>query len=172
MKRTSLRHRWTNIRRAFSLIELIAALVILGLMMGILAMSFQGTLSRIRQRGEIEELKLFDQQVRSRVLRHGTPLEVTFDQNTKQLRVAAQSPTSDRSELTMSLNSVTKSWMASRNKAQGLELQYDRFGCSTYGVKRSLQQADPTWTICLGTSGQFLVDVTEEELTSLKEILK
>lgn len=103
MRRTSRRHRWTKIRLAFSLIELMAALVILGVMMGILAMSFRGTLSGIRQRGEIEELKLFDQQVRSRVLRHGTPLEVTFDQNTKQLRVTAQSRTQERSELTMFL---------------------------------------------------------------------
>ena len=139
--------------------------------MGLLTMSFRGVLKGVRQRGEVEELKLFDQQVRSRVLRHGASLDVEFDLGDKWLAVSTGAGATDSSSMSIPLESVTKIWMASRSKAQGLELRYDQFGCESYGVRRSTD-AGETWTICFGTTGQFLVDVSDEELTSLKEILK
>jgi prepilin-type N-terminal cleavage/methylation domain-containing protein len=66
-------------RRAFTLIEMIAVVVILGVMAGAAAWSFRSSIESASARDVIEQIRFLDSTARQRAMRIGRPVEIVFD---------------------------------------------------------------------------------------------
>lgn len=64
---------------AFTLIEILAALVIFGLIASVAVVSLTGQIQAVRLADQVEQVKQFDRAVRERARRHDTALPLTFD---------------------------------------------------------------------------------------------
>ena len=73
------RRRGPGFRRAFTLIEVMAAVVLLGLLTAAVALSFAGPIRRARAAEAVEQVRYLDASSRAYAKRFGRPVEMRFD---------------------------------------------------------------------------------------------
>ena len=79
-------------RRAFTLVETLAALIILGLLAGAVTWSFRAPLQRARMAEAIEQVKYLDASSRAFARRFGRNVEVVYDASEGLVRRQPASP--------------------------------------------------------------------------------
>jgi prepilin-type N-terminal cleavage/methylation domain-containing protein len=76
--------------RAFTLIEIMAALVIFGLIASFAVVSLAGQARAVRLADQVEQVKAFDRAVRERARRNGTTPALTFDLRAGTVRAGSR----------------------------------------------------------------------------------
>ena len=153
---------------AFTLLEVVAVMVMLGLLSTVAVVSLSGTLDRYRLNRAVEMVELFDARARRQAGNQRTPVDASIQLNRNRLLIESPNDTKDR-VFGLPSGVQISSVRLSRNSVAGrqLDLRYSRDGVSpTYAIQ--LQRGDKShWLVILGISGQIIHSSSEGEVNEI-----
>lgn len=166
-----MRERPAICRQAFTLIELIAVLVILGLLSIIASLSLGGVMDRYQLTRAAETLQSFDAKARREAARSRETLEgvISNGQHTLVIREAADQNSTQWIRYQLPRTVTITETRVSRKVISGRELTipFRHGGCSpTYAVQLRRGRMS-RWIVVLGISGQVIPVDGEEQVDAL-----
>lgn len=157
-------------RPAFTLIELMLAVLLLALLTASAALSFSGPLRRARARDAVEALRSFDAQARLLAIQRGRPVRVAFDlANGAIARRDASGQSADAARVAWPTGFAAVEVRVGEQLSRGDDNQIDisPLGVSpTYAVHVTGPQFD-RWIIVAGLTGQIAQVQDESTMASL-----
>lgn len=157
-------------RGAFTLIELAAALLLLAVVAGLVAVSLRGPYRRAQLGESIEGILWLDHQARERARRGRRPLRLVLDLDSG--RVALQGERSAENETGYRLPdglSIDRFVSTSERVDYGRAVvRYTPFGASpTYALRLRGAGTAPRWLLVTGLSGEPMETGNESDIFSL-----
>jgi prepilin-type N-terminal cleavage/methylation domain-containing protein len=149
-------------RHAFTLIEVIAVVVILGMLVGVASMNLRGHLNRIKMIQAVGLLEEADRFARSIARKEHLPLEMTFNRKSSTIRVrsAAGSASKPISRLWKLPTGITISKIRDAqgsNESHEKQIVISANGTSMmYAIGLVGTNRSATWLVMLGFSGQLV----------------
>ena len=158
--------RSTSVRSGFTLIELIAVIVVLAIITSLAVMSFGGTIDRYKMVQAIETLEMFDAAARREARRAEQPLTATINASRGELTIGI----TDRTFRLPSRVEITD-FRTSRSGSRGLvRLPIASDGSSpTYAVQLTRGKIK-RWFMVLGVSGQVVPIENEGDVNALLSV--
>jgi prepilin-type N-terminal cleavage/methylation domain-containing protein len=158
-------------RRAFTLIEMTAVILLLGLLTGGVLLSFAAPLDAIRMRQAIEQICAFDSSARQAARRAGREIEMVLDLSDQQLIRRELRDDQRRQTARVSLPVGTRVQEV-RGAARSFSSGSVVIRISPLGISRSfaLRLAGPQgdrWLMVAGLSGQIVLIDDEERIESI-----
>jgi Tfp pilus assembly protein FimT len=158
---------------AFTLVEVMAVLVILAMMVGITLASMQSHILRVRLSQATERIEEADRLARMLARREHVSHALTFDAEERSIELQSnQTPNSKKEAKRWQLPSgiviedFRTSSGPSRNKKNKVVVASNGVSAS-YAVGIKIGRASPRWIVTLGMSGQQLRISEEDEVDQL-----
>ena len=162
-------------RLAFTLIELVFVIVIMGVLATLAVLSTAGMMDRYKLSRAAETIEMFDARARRDARASHQPILAIIQRNQQRLVIgnpgdAASRPTAAQYRLPRSVE-ITEIRMRRRVTAGGnFEIRFNREGSSpTYAVR--LERGNMSrWLVVLGVSGQVVVLENEGEVDEIMSL--
>lgn len=159
----------------FSLIELAACLVVLGLLTGGAALSLRSASERMDRETWLERFSQIDTQLRSRTQAQGTPWELTLDFADQTLQWQPTESEHLREPSTLHLPEGYRVVRVRTDRPDEPEntsgravIAYSRHGVSpTFAIELRHPQQPPLEVLVVGTTGQILQPTHDQELQDI-----
>ena len=153
-------------RAAFTLIELLAVIAILGMFASVATVAVRDSISAARQQLEWQRLQSLDITLRAqcRRLNKSATLQVDLDTGTWERHIAGLQPL--RLAETSSLDGIANRGQVMR--AGRATLFYHADGTSDSYAVRLTADADNQWLLVCGGSGQWIGEVSHDTLRALQ----
>lgn len=168
-----IKHKQTT--RAFTLIEMIVVLAIMGMLAAVVVVSLRGPLQAGRLQSACEQIVMVDRQLRQRNVKNDRPLEMTIDLKTSELKTIdlEGSDTLARSVKFGHSIRIDRFVSADRQADYGLvSVRYGKQGQSpTYAVRISSGSGLHQWLLFAGLTGKVYWIENEEEIQSTIRLL-
>ncbi len=156
----------TAIRSAFTLIELLAVIAILGMFASVATVVVRGSVSAARHQLDWQRLQSMDVTLRAqcRRLKRPATLQVDLDTGTWERHMAGLQPL--RLAETSSLDGIANRGQVMR--AGRATLFYRADGTSDSYAVRLAADADNQWRLVCGGSGQWIEEVSHDTVRALQ----
>jgi prepilin-type N-terminal cleavage/methylation domain-containing protein len=156
-------------RRAFTLVETMVAVIILGLLAGAVTWSFRAPLRRARMAEAIEQVKYLDASSRAFARRFGRNIEVVYDvsEGTLQRREGLRAEASFRTAISSPFR-IEAVRTKSRTEEYGeTSIAISPLGISqTYAVKLAGPEAQ-RWIVVTGLGGEILTLADDAQVEAI-----
>ena len=156
-------------RRAFTLVETMAAVIILGLLAGAVTWSFRAPLRRARMAEAIEQVKYIDASSRAFARRLGRNVEVVYDlsEGTMERREGARADASFRTVIASPFRIEAVRTKARTEEYGEASIAISPLGISqTYAVKLAGPQAQ-RWVVVTGLGGEILTLADDAQVAAI-----
>ncbi len=166
MSRRPRRTETTAKRSAFTLIELLAVIAILGMFASVATLSVRGSISAARHQLEWQRLQSMDVTLRAqcRRLKQPATIQVDLDTGTWERHMAGMQPL--RLIETASLNQVSNRGQVIRTGQATLFYRAD--GTSDSYAVRMNGDTDSQWRLSCGGTGQWVEGVSHDTVRALQ----
>ncbi len=159
--------RVTDVRRGFTLVEMLVVLVLVGLLSGTAAVMVRQPLSRARRQFAISQLQLLDLTARERS-RQGKWVRLTFDLKEQRVELRDERGESRGQPLVLKRKEeqIHRILGAEKNADDTFSITFDRYGMSpTYAV--GVGASEPDWLLVLGVTGQTYLFKDANEIQTI-----
>lgn len=157
--------------RGFSLIEMLAVLLILALIAGTVAISLGGAAQRARLEDAVSRFTHYERSTRERAQAQGESLQLVFELKTGRVeRVTENSQKVNGRPLDLPQGfEIQQMWTREERILDGeVGMLYGSNGCTaSYAVMISGLDGQATWIVVAGLSGQFLEADNVEEVQAI-----
>lgn len=155
-------------RHAFTLIELVAVIVIVALMSGIVVYSVRGHIDAAALEGAVQRFQSLDQRLRSEAKRFEQPAEVLIGRRGTELTVRSSidlKSTGISRNGTLGSRVTLDSLIEGRRATSSNRITFNSAGRTpNYAAKFVTANNAVAWLVVLGTSGQQIRCQSEEEV--------
>ena len=159
-------------RPGFTLVELMAVMVVLGLLASVTVWTVSGQIAMARNQLALDQLTLADRQMRDHARRVARPMDLIFDLDQGRLYRAPGGVTSPDKWATLEGSLPLQDLMVSGQKhnARSVAVRFRGDGtCPSYAVrlKPLNKQSQAEWIVFVGRTGQRVIVTEEHSLESL-----
>lgn len=155
----------------FTLLELVAVLMVMAILAGAVALSVRGHVSNAQLEAFLTRLEAFDARARSQARRQGQRLALRFDASDQRVSLAAAAADEDEAPAFAVSRGVELAQVRTARQAADygvLETSVSPFGQSeTYALCLQASSGRRVWLVVLGASGQCLRLDEEEEVEQI-----
>jgi prepilin-type N-terminal cleavage/methylation domain-containing protein len=156
-------------RRAFTLVETMVAVIILGLLAGAVTWSFRAPLRRARMAEAIEQVKYIDASSRAFARRFGRNVEVVYDvsEGTMERRESARADASFRTVIASPFRIEAVRTRGRTEEYGEAAIAVSPLGVSqTYAVKLAGPEAQ-RWVVVTGLGGEILTLADDAQVEAI-----
>ncbi len=158
-------------RSGFTLVELMAVMVVLGLLASVTVWTVSGQIAMARNQLALDQLTLADRQLRDHARRVARPMDLIFDLDHGRLYRAPGGVTSPDKWATLEgslpLQDIRQS--GQKYSARQVAVRFRGDGTSTsYAVRlKAPKKGESAWILFVGRTGQRVIVTEERSLESL-----
>ncbi|MGI9470654.1 MAG: pilus assembly FimT family protein [Rubripirellula sp.] len=155
-------------RTAFTLLEVVVVMVIIGILSTLAVMSLSGTMDRYRLDRAIETVELFDARARRQASNRRAPVDATIHLQRNRLQIESSNGPAAR-VFSLPGGVEIASVRLSRKSVVGseLDLRYNQDGISPSYAVELKRGKHSRWLVVLGVSGQIVQLDGEREIDDI-----